>query len=79
MAKMTKEQTQAINYELMKQIPNSIIVDWKVVEFDNGFKVPKLEYVIAQHRIIGEGALNVSTFRVVKNYYNNQISGLIKV
>lgn len=79
MAKLTKEQVQKINYELtVNELPNQIIKDWKLVEFDNGKDVPKMQYIVVQHRIAGEGILYTSLYSVSTNVWNKQICGLIK-
>lgn len=78
--KLTTEEIQTINYELMvNHLKKRIIVDWKLVEFPNGKGVPPMLYIVAQSRKIGTGVLDTNLFSVNRNYWNKQICSLTKI
>lgn len=77
--KLTTEEIQTINYELMvNHLKKRIIVDWKLVEFPNGKDVPPILYIVTQSRKVGENVLNSNLFLVHRNYWDKQICGLTK-
>lgn len=79
MAKLKKVEIERINYELtINTLPKHFIRDWKLVEFDNGVGVPPMQYIVVQHKVVGNFPLQTSLYSVQKNVWNNQICGLIK-
>ncbi len=78
--KLTKQNNENILHHLMvNHLEGHLIKDFKDVQFDNGKDVPPLIYIVVQSRIPGEGVLHTNLFSLSRNYYNNTISGLIKI
>ena len=83
MAKINSKDVEMINHKLSINLPNHLILDYDMVTFKlgRGKFVPKTEILVVRscdRSIAGNGKIQYTTFRVVRENLCNSIDYLIK-